>query len=178
MSMSLGKTAGRWIVTGALGLGVTAFVACSSTPRGALDANLALARDKAAQGGALFGTHCASCHGQRGEGLSGPVVMGVDALPEYPKDPTLSSDIRSTDPAEQQLRQQLYPGGVPMREPFRTAGDLYNYVSRHMPEKQPGSLSSEEYWNLVSFVLIAHGATVPPGGVQAQNASSVRIHPE
>lgn len=173
--MSPGRAAGRWIVSGALGL--AAFGACSSTPRGASDPALALARDQAAQGGALFSAQCASCHGQRGEGLSAPAVMGVDGLPEYPKDPTLSSDIRSTDPAEQQLRQQLYPGGVPMREPFRTAADLYAYVSRHMPKKQPGSLSSEEYYQLITFMLIAHGASVPPEGVTAENAGSVQVRP-
>jgi mono/diheme cytochrome c family protein len=154
-----------------------AFVSCSSTPRGALDANLALARDKAAQGAKLFGEHCASCHGQRGEGLSAPVTMGKDALPEYPKDPTLSSDIRNTDPTEQQLRQQLFPGGAPMRQPFRTAGDLYDYVSKQMPKKDPGSLGSGDYWNVITFLLIAHGAQVPPEGVKAQNASSVVVRP-
>jgi cytochrome c len=175
--MPLSKTAGRGFVTGALVAAVAGLLACSTTPRGALDANLAQARNKAAQGGTLFGEHCASCHGQRGEGLSAPAIMGVDALPEYPKDPTMSSDIRSTDPAEQQLRQQLYPGGAPMREPFRTAADLYNYVSSQMPKKHPGSLGSQDYWKIVTFMLIAHGASVPPEGVDEQNAPSVTIRP-
>jgi len=171
------KAAGRPIVTGAIGLTAIAIFSCASTPRGALDANLALARNKAAQGAKLYGEHCASCHGQRGEGLSAPAIMGYDALPEYPKDPTMSSDIRATDPTEQQLRQQLYPGGVPMREPFRTAGDLFDYVSKQMPKKHPGSLGSSDYWNIITFMLVAHGAQVPSEGVDAQNASSVMIRP-
>ena len=63
------------------------------------------------------------------------------------------------------------------REPFRTAADLYNYVSIQMPKKHPGSLGSQDYWKIVTFMLIAHGASVPPEGVDAQNAPSVTIRP-
>jgi hypothetical protein len=42
------------------------------------------------------------------------------------------------------------------------------------PEK-PGSLQPEEYWAIINFMLIAHGVYVPPGGVSAQNARSVKL---
>jgi mono/diheme cytochrome c family protein len=167
----------RWLIVSALAVAAAAVMACSTTPRGAQDANLARAREQASQGAELFKAECASCHGRRGEGLTAPAIMGVDALAEYPRDPTLSSDLRSTDPAEQQLRQQLYPGGAPTREPFRTAQDLHNYLAGEMPQKHPGSLHAGQYWSIVTFMLVAHGCKTPPRGVTQANAATVPIRP-
>ena len=167
----------HWLMLGSLAAIAMAAMACGTTPRGAQDANLARARQQASQGAQLFKQECASCHGGRGEGLTGAAIMGVDALPEYPRDPTMSSDIRNTDPTEQQLRQQLYPGGAPTREPFRTAQDLHNFLSGKMPHKHPGSLRADQYWSIISFMLVAHGTETPPRGVTQANAATVPIRP-
>jgi mono/diheme cytochrome c family protein len=164
----------QWVLVAAVALGV----ACASTPRGATDANMAKARSGSPTGSALFERHCAGCHGERGESMSrAPRIMGAGALPEYPPEQNLNADPASGDPELLRLRAQTRPAGAPWRDPFRTAQDLYGYVSKKMPlpEKQAGSLSPEQYWAIVNFILLAHGVQVPPEGVTAGNASSVKL---
>lgn len=150
--------------------------ACATTPAGATDANLALAESQASGGADLFARECASCHGQRGEGKAGaPPIIGAGALPLYPRE--TSSGPAFTDPAQLQVQSQSRPPGVPSREPFRTAGDLHEYISRHMPlpKKRAGTLGPEEYWAILNFILAAHGTRLPEGGVTPSNASTVEI---
>jgi mono/diheme cytochrome c family protein len=159
----------------ALLLGALA-AACSVTPRGASDASLAIAKDKATQGAKVYERDCGSCHGQRGEGVTAPPIMGADGLPTFPRDPSQSTLAANTDPNEQQLRQQLNPGGMPSRQPFKTAQDLYEYTRLKMPAKRAGTLSTEDYWAVINFILVAHGASVPDKGIDSDNARTVIIN--
>lgn len=160
----------------ALGVAALATGGCSTTPPGATDPNLALAKSRAAQGGDAFGEQCAGCHGARGEGTTkGPVIIGGGALPTYPRSGT--SDNLTTDPNELQLRTQSQVPGAPKRQPFNTARDVYDYVSTKMPAGRPGSLPADDYWQIVSFMLVAHGRQVPDEGLSRANAASVAIQP-
>jgi len=80
-----------------------------------------------------------------------------------------------TDPTELKLREETRPAGAPKREPFNTAEDVYNYISKRMPQKAAGSLKPEEYWSILNFMLMAHGVAVPNGGINASNANAVTI---
>jgi mono/diheme cytochrome c family protein len=164
----------RWLAaTSALLL-----LACASTPRGATAANLAKAQQVVPNGFELFEQNCAGCHGKRGESLGrAPRVMGAGALPEYPPERNLNADPAAGDPELLRLRAQTRPAGAPWRDPFRSAQDLYRYVSTSMPlpADKVGSLSAEQYWAIVNFMLLAHGAQVPPEGVTQANAHSVRL---
>jgi len=129
-------------------------------------------------GFALFEEHCASCHGKRGESVGrAPRLMGAGALPEYPSEQNVNADPAAGDPELLRLRAHTRPAGAPWRDPFRSAQDLYRYVSRNMPlpADKAGSLSSEQYWAIVNFMLLAHGARVPSGGVTPANANSVKL---
>jgi len=151
---------------------------CASTPRGASDANLALAKSSAPSGFASFERRCASCHGDRGQSVSrAPRIMGDGALPTYPAERDVNADPAAGDPELLKLHAQTRPAGAPWRDPFRTAQDLYRYVSQNMPlpADKAGSLSAEEYWAIVNFMLVAHGVQIPAGGVTRDNASSVRL---
>lgn len=45
-----------------------------------------------------------------------------------------------------------------------------------MPHVAQGQrLSDDDYWALVNFMLLAHGARVPDEGVASANAASVRL---
>jgi cytochrome c len=148
---------------------------CAATQQGASDATLAQANTVASRGSAVYAASCARCHGNRGEGTaSAPPLMGEGALPLYPRDSLLSS-AGSTDPQQLQLMSQARPPGAQGRGPFHTARDVFDYASKHMPKNNPGSLSAAEYWDVVTFLLIGHGAKVPEGGVNAANASTVPI---
>jgi|SRR6185503_20109236 len=154
-------------------------VACSVTPLGATEANLAAAHQKAAPGAAVYRRECVACHGERGEGLaSSPGIMGSGALALYERDPATSTNPALQDPAERQ-RQQNLPPGADVRGAFRTAQDVYNYISREMPlpRSKAGSLKPEEYWAVLNYLLVGHGVAVPEGGVNASNAASVTIKP-
>lgn len=152
--------------------------ACSATPLGATEPNLANAQKKAAPGSDLFGRECAGCHGKRGEGMSNaPAIIGATALPEFPRDKSLSTSPALSNNAAQQAQDSNRPPGAPSRDPFRTAQDLFNYVSTKMPlpKSRAGSLKPEEYWAITNFMLVAHGSSVPEGGITAENAGSVQI---
>lgn len=152
--------------------------ACASTPRGATDANFAKAQSGAAQGWDLFHIQCAGCHGDRGQSTGGaPRIMGPGALPELPAERNYSTDPTSGDPQAIRLKAQTRPAGAPWRDPFRTAQDVYNYVSKEMPlpEKKAGSLKPEEYWAIINFMLLAHGVQLPAEGVTPANAASLKL---
>jgi mono/diheme cytochrome c family protein len=145
-------------------------------PPGATDANLDRARREAAPGAELYSRECASCHGQRGEGGSrAPAIIGPGALPLYPRD--TASSPATTDPDQLKFQAQSRPPGVGSRDAFRTAQDLYNFVSTRMPlpKNRVGTLKSEEYWAIVNFILLAHATKLPEGGVTPSNASTIRI---
>ena len=67
--------------------------------------------------------------------------------------------------------------GMATRGPFRTAQDLYDYVSVRMPQPKnsAGTLKPDEYWTIVNYMLIAHGVAVPADGVNATNAKTINI---
>ena len=152
--------------------------ACSSAQYGAAEANLARARSAAPNGAALFQQSCAGCHGERGESRTGaPRVLGQDALPEYPKPRDTNASPVSGDPEALRLEAQSRPAGAPWRDPFRSAQDLFKYVSKNMPPSEEGraTLSPEDYWAIINFMLLAHGVQVPPEGVTEANAGSVKL---
>jgi cytochrome c553 len=159
----------------ALGAAIFA-TACATSQMGATDADLARAKDQTAQGASSFSAECAQCHGQHGEGLGGaPPILGAGALPEFPRDNSLSGSANYQDPQQLQIQQQTRPAGAPRRDPFRTAQDLYAYVSVHLPKSRAAAMKTDDYWGIVTFLLAAEGTTVPQGGVNANNASSVSI---
>lgn len=166
-------TGNRWgFAAAALG------VACASVPRGATDANMAAARGGAPKGSDSYSRNCAGCHGERGESVTGaPRIIGEGALPEYPREHNVNADPAAGDPEWLRLRAQTRPAGAPWRDPFRTADDLYGYVSKKMPlpSGKAGTLPADEYWAIVNFMLLAHGVKVPPEGVTPANASAVKL---
>jgi hypothetical protein len=101
--------------------------------------------------------------------------MGPGGLPVYPKESSLATNAAFTDPSELKLRESTRPAGAPKRDPFNTAQDVFNYISKNMPMKAAGSLKPDEYWAIISFVLIAHGMAIPADGINANNASSVAM---
>lgn len=161
-----------------LAIGAAIAVACASTQYGATEANLARARSASPTGAALFERECAACHGKRGESAGGaPRILGPGALPEYPRERNVNADPATGDPELLRLQAQSRPAGAPWRDPFRTAADLYAFVSKNMPlpAKRAGSLSDEDYWAIVNFMLLAHGVDVPPEGVTRANAGTVKL---
>jgi mono/diheme cytochrome c family protein len=162
-----------------LGAGLGSLLsACSVNQAGASDADLAEANSRASQGAAVFERSCAGCHGPKGEGLAGaPAVIGINALPRYPRDQT-GVQIYQDAAQRQRQNQQRVPGAASRIE-FVSAKDLHDYIAVHVPNvrRPDGStdVNDGEIWALVSFMLIAHGSEVPAGEISPANAADVLI---
>ena len=125
---------------------------CASTGgRGATDAAFSSAELTVPLGARVYANECASCHGDRGEGMGVvPALMGAGALPKSRHDRPL----------------------------FRTASDVAQYVETQMPlpKKRAGSLSAAQYWAVTSFMLKAHGIVLPGEGLTEANAGTVPVN--
>jgi S-disulfanyl-L-cysteine oxidoreductase SoxD len=89
-----------------------------------------------AAGQALYGQHCAECHGSAGQGDTAPRLVGLreGALPLDP-------------PADRKFRKTQ----------FVTVADVAGFVVQNMPPKKAGSLTADEYWSILAFDLHANG---------------------
>ena len=88
-----------------------------------------------AQGATVYAAKCAACHGAKGEGGLGPLLVGgIGTLP------------------------------APNPNPIRTVGSywpyattVFDYVRRTMPWTQPKTLTSDETYAVVAYVLSLNG---------------------
>ena len=78
--------------------------------------------EQVAAGRDVYVAECAKCHGEQGEGGTGPVLIGG------------SRRIAS----------------------YGDTDRLYDYVSRTMPFDDAGSLSEEQYWDSIAYLLDAN----------------------
>ena len=158
-----------------LGCGLMS-LACARVPLGATVEDLTRARDQSSQGAAIYAAECASCHGQRGEGLAATgAIMGPGALPEYPRNSTTAGDPTITDPQLIQIRAQTRPAGAAWRDPFHNAQDLWRFLTLHLPKNRADQLKPDDYWAVTGYLLAAQGVTLPPGGLGPANAATIPI---
>jgi mono/diheme cytochrome c family protein len=128
--------------------------ACASQRATGQGQEWALARRADPTGARVYDAHCAGCHGATGEGARGiPALVGAEALV-----------------FQRGKRQE--------GKTFQTAQDVFDYTSTKMPlpPKRVGSLSERDYWAVVSFLLRAKGASLPPGGLTPLNARSIMVN--
>jgi cytochrome c len=110
--------------------------------------------EQIALGGKAYGTYCAKCHGDSGQGLEkAPPVVGAGALPLDP------------------------PAGAKGRTgQFHTALDIAQFVVANMPPAPRAKPSETEYWAILAFDLNANGIK-PKEIVSPVNAASYVLHP-
>jgi S-disulfanyl-L-cysteine oxidoreductase SoxD len=92
---------------------------------------------QASRGKELYAENCASCHGASGEGTKkAPRLVGLSqgALPLEPR-----------------------PGQRLRKHEFKTALDVAEFASKNMPYGAPGSLPTQDYWDILAFALKANG---------------------
>ena len=102
-----------------------------------------------AEGAKIYAEKCASCHGKNGEGASFERLVATDAGTNF--------DF-ATNPK--------LPRAVGNYWPY--ASTLYDYTYRAMPFMQPGTLTADETYSLVAFVL-ALNKIVPDDAVMDAN---------
>jgi mono/diheme cytochrome c family protein len=91
-------------------------------------------RGTVAEGAATYAAKCASCHGKSGEGASFDRLVATDAGENFAfgRDPRLARAIGNYWPY---------------------ASTLYDYTARSMPFTAPGTLSPNEVYGLVAYLL-------------------------
>jgi cytochrome c len=109
---------------------------------------------QAAEGAKLYGTYCGKCHGDGGKGSKkGPPVVGSAALP---LDPPAGAKVRKSQ--------------------FRTAQDVAAFVATNMPANKPGSLTVDQYYQILAFDLKANGVDVSKQKLDAKTAAEIKLH--
>lgn len=58
---------------------------------------------------------------------------------------------------------------------WQNAAALFNYVSQNMPLNNPGSLSREQYWNVVAFLLQRNGIEPDEQPLNEETAQKVSL---
>ena len=94
-----------------------------------------------AQGQAVWEAKCESCHGVFGESnqVFSPIVGG-----------TTAEDVKTGRVAR--LTDQAYPGRTTLMK-VATVSTLWDYINRAMPWNQPKSLSTDEVYAVLAYLL-------------------------
>jgi cytochrome c len=95
-------------------------------------------RGTAADGAAVYAAKCASCHGAKGEGGSAERLAGRTAGDTF---------AFATDASLVRTIGSYWP----------YATTLYDYTARAMPFQQPGTLTPDETYGLVAYLLFLNG---------------------
>ncbi len=130
--------------------------------------------DQAAAGARVYYYRCMACHGDRGQGLT---VEWRAQWPPGHQDCSVPLCHGNRHPPEGfKLPRNLAPAliGDDALARFATAREVYDFISTRMPYQAPGSLSADEYWQLVAFLLKRNRVNVDQ--VSPQNASAIYLH--
>jgi cytochrome c len=107
-------------------------------------------RGTAADGAAMYAKKCASCHGAKGEGGSAERLAGRTAGDSF---------AFATETGLARTIGSYWP----------YATTLYDYTARAMPFQQPGTLTADETYALVAYLLFVNGV-IPEDTVMDQSS--------
>ena len=109
-----------------------------------------------AQGEVLYQQQCMSCHGDKGVGGVNEALVGRIANDEFPfgRDPRVKKTIGNYWPY---------------------ATTVFDYIRRAMPFPQPGSLSNNEVYGLVAYLLYLNDIVGADKRLDAGNLAAIRM---
>jgi cytochrome c len=111
----------------------------------------------AATGAVIYAQKCAACHGPKGEGIEkSPKLVGR----EPPAGAVFAADFKQ-------------PKTIGNYWPYATT--LYDYVHRTMPLSSPNSLTPDETYSLVAFLLTENGIIQPGTTVDAKSLPAIKM---
>jgi cytochrome c len=152
-------------------------VVLTPTPDRLAEPTLSPAKTQADYGAQVFWLYCLPCHGDRGQGLT-------DEFRQlYPPDhqDCWKSGCHGNRPYTNGF---ILPTVVPRLigdgalNNFSNAAQLYGFISSAMPFQAPGTLTSEQYYQIVAFLLRQNGLWDGRTEVNASNASRIHISSE
>ncbi len=119
-------------------------------------AGLPAGRGTATEGARTYAAQCASCHGARGEGV-----------PPYPRlvgrDP--SNFAFGSNPKLVKTVGNYWP----------YATTLFDYVNRAMPFNAPGTMTANEVYAVVAWLLAENGIVTPTTIIDARTLPAIRM---
>jgi S-disulfanyl-L-cysteine oxidoreductase SoxD len=111
-----------------------------------------------ARGAEVYAAKCASCHGPKGEGVA----------PAYPR--IVGREPREGFPFGRDLK---YAKTVGNYWPYATT--IFDYVRRAMPQQAPGSLTDDETYALVAWLLAENEVVAKDAVIDARTLPQVRM---
>ena len=111
----------------------------------------------ATEGAAVYAQKCAMCHGPHGEG-QGPYPRLIGRTPDA--DFAFATDAKA-------------PRTIGNYWPYATT--VYDYVHRAMPLSAPGSLTPDEMYSVVAFLLSENGVIPATAEMNATTLPAVRM---
>jgi cytochrome c len=118
-----------------------------------------------AQGAAVFAAKCAVCHGTAGEGQTGTPAAGQAAAPKL-----VGRDPREGFPFGQDPKLVKTVGNY---WPYATT--VFDYVRRTMPITAPGSLTDNEVYAVVAFLLAQNEVIERTAVMNSRTLPAVRM---
>jgi cytochrome c len=111
----------------------------------------------AATGAVVYAQKCAACHGPKGEGIDkNPKLVSK----EPPAGTVFAADFKQ-------------PKTIGNYWPYATT--LYDYIHRTMPLSSPNSLTPDETYGLVAFLLTESGVVPPGTTVDAKSLPAIKM---
>jgi hypothetical protein len=119
---------------------------------------------------------CMVCHGDKGQGLTEEWRSVLDPEDQNcwqsrchaPNHPPEGFQIPRKSPLV------MGPGALGA---YRTAQDLYDYLSVDMPWSFPGLFDEKTYWELTAYMAQVNNVDLPPELLGPENADEVLIMP-
>ncbi len=108
------------------------------------------------QGATVYAAHCAACHGPSGEGMppAYPALVGGPRTFDFASDPKI-------------------PRTIGNYWPYATS--LYDYIRRAMPLTAPGSLSADETYAVIAYLLNREGLVAAGASLDAKALVAVQM---
>ena len=145
---------------GPLGLGhapTAAQMAAIDIDANPVGVGLPAGQGTSASGAAVYAQKCAACHGAHGEGIEkNPKLIGHD----QPAGFVFASDAKAVKT-------------IGNYWPYATT--LFDYIHRTMPFTAPGSLSADETYGLVAYLLAENGIVPANTVIDAKSLPGVRM---
>lgn len=111
----------------------------------------------AATGAIIYAQKCAVCHGPKGEGIEkNPKLIGRDPPAGF----VFASDAKA-------------PKTIGNYWPYATT--VYDHIHRTMPLTSPGSLTPDETYSLVAFLLSENGIIPATTTVDAKSLAAIKM---
>jgi cytochrome c len=105
----------------------------------------------AVEGREVFAARCAKCHGEKGEGGIGPLLVGGQGT------------LATSKPVKT----------VGSFWPYATS--VWDYVNRAMPFNQPGALTHNQVYSVVAYVLYLNGIVAETHTLNEKTLPKVRM---